>query len=80
MIYYLHEVFGVRIVVEHKDRFTRFGVRGYRTLLQNEGCDIEVVNEAENGKEDLLQVWWRSSRPLVQGFMDRGDARERPKR
>jgi putative resolvase len=43
------------IVVEHKDRFTRFGFHGYRTLLQNEGRDIEVVNEAENGREDLLQ-------------------------
>jgi len=43
------------IVVEHKDRLTRFGFHGYRTLLQNEGRDIEVVNEAENGKEDLQQ-------------------------
>lgn len=43
------------IVVEHKDRFTRFGFHGYRTLLRNEGRDIEVVNEAENGKEDLLE-------------------------
>src|SRR5271169_4920813 len=43
------------IVVEHKDRFTRFGFTGYKTLLNNEGRDIEVVNEAENGKEDLLQ-------------------------
>jgi putative resolvase len=43
------------IVVEHKDRFTRFGFNGYKTLLKNEGRDIEVVNEAEDGKEDLLQ-------------------------
>jgi len=43
------------IVVEHKDRFTRFGFTGYRTLLNNEGRDVEVVNEADNGKEDLLQ-------------------------
>jgi putative resolvase len=43
------------IVVEHKDRFTRFGFTGYKTLLNNEGRDIEVINEAENGKEDLLQ-------------------------
>jgi predicted site-specific integrase-resolvase len=43
------------IVVEHKDRFTRFGFTGYKTLLNNEGRDIEVVNEAANGKEDLLQ-------------------------
>jgi len=43
------------IVVEHKDRFTRFGFTGYKTLLNTAGRDIEVVNEAENGKEDLLQ-------------------------
>ena len=43
------------IVVEQKERFTRFGFHGYRTLLQNEGRDSEVVNEAENGREDLLQ-------------------------
>ena len=43
------------IVVEHKDRFTRFGFSGYKTLLNTDGRDIEVVNEAENGKEDLLQ-------------------------
>ena len=43
------------IVVEHKDRFTRFGFAGYKTLLNTDGRDIEVGNEAENGKEDLLQ-------------------------
>lgn len=43
------------IVVEHKDRFTRFGFNAYRVLLQNESRDIEVVNEALDGKEDLLQ-------------------------
>ncbi len=43
------------IVVEHKDRFTRFDFAGYKTLLNTDGRDIEVVNEADNGKEDLLQ-------------------------
>ena len=43
------------IVVEHKDRFTRFGFAGCKTLLNTDGRDIEVVNEADNGKEDLLQ-------------------------
>ena len=31
------------IVVEHKDRFTRFGFAGYKTLLNTDGRDIEVV-------------------------------------
>jgi putative resolvase len=43
------------IVVEHKDRFSRFGFTAYKALLNNEGRDVEVVNEAENGTEDLLQ-------------------------
>lgn len=43
-----------RIVVEHKDRATRFGFRYVETLLGQQGRTIEVVNLAENGREDLL--------------------------
>lgn len=43
------------IVVEHKDRFTRFGFNAYKVLLNNENRDIEVVNESDNDKEDLLE-------------------------
>jgi putative resolvase len=42
------------IVVEHKDRATRFGFRYLDTLLKSQGRAIEVVNLAENGQEDLL--------------------------
>jgi putative resolvase len=42
------------IVVEHKDRLTRFGFRYLDTLLQGQGRAIEVLNQAENGTEDLL--------------------------
>lgn len=42
------------IVVEHKDRLTRFGFRYLDTLLKTQGRAIEVVNQAENGTEDLL--------------------------
>ncbi len=42
------------IVVEHKDRATRFGFRYLDTLLRSQGRAIEVVNFAENGQEDLL--------------------------
>ncbi len=42
------------IVVEHKDRATRFGFRYIETLLAQQGRTIEVVNQAENGREDLL--------------------------
>src|SRR5258707_10345275 len=42
------------IVVEHKDRLTRFGFRYLDTLLKTQGRAIVVVNHAENGTEDLL--------------------------
>ena len=42
------------IVVEYKDRGTRFGFRYIETLLKGQGRAIEVVNQAENGMEDLL--------------------------
>ncbi len=42
------------IVVEHKDRCTRFGYRYIETLLELQNRRIEVVNLADNGPEDLL--------------------------
>jgi predicted site-specific integrase-resolvase len=43
-----------RIVIEHKDRGTRFGFRYIETLLNTYGREIEVVNRAENRTDDLL--------------------------
>ena len=43
------------IVVEHKDRLTRFGYNYLEQLLKMQGRRIEVINLAENGKEDLIQ-------------------------
>jgi len=43
------------IVVEHKDRLTRFGFNYIDQLLKMQGRKIEVINLAENGKEDLVQ-------------------------
>jgi predicted site-specific integrase-resolvase len=42
------------IVVEHKDRATRFGFRYLETLLRTQGRTLEVVNQADNSTEDLL--------------------------
>jgi predicted site-specific integrase-resolvase len=42
------------IVVEHKDRLTRFGFRYLDTLLKGQGRAVAVVNQAENGTEDVL--------------------------
>jgi putative resolvase len=43
-----------RIVVEHRDRLTRFGFHYLEALLQAQGRPIEVVNLAQNDKEDLI--------------------------
>ena len=43
-----------RIVIEHKDRLTRFGFRYLETLLELQGRTIEIVNVTENDKEDLI--------------------------
>lgn len=42
------------IIVEHKDRATRFGFRYLEALLEQQGRHLEVVNLADNGKEDLV--------------------------
>jgi len=43
------------IVVEHKDRLTRFGFHYLETLLSMQGRQIEVVNLAENERDELMQ-------------------------
>jgi predicted site-specific integrase-resolvase len=43
------------LIVEHKDRLTRFGFDYIEILLNKEGRKIEVVNLAEDEKSDLMQ-------------------------
>lgn len=42
------------ILVEHKDRLTRFGFSYIQTLLANSNRTVEVVNNLESPKEDLI--------------------------
>ena len=42
------------IVVEHKDGFSRFGFNFIQTLLNINGRSIEVINQAEDDKEDIM--------------------------
>ena len=44
-----------KIIVEHKDRLTRFGFNYIQILFNQLGKEIEVVNETKNDKEDLMQ-------------------------
>lgn len=43
------------IVVEHKDRLTRFGFNYIETLLNESDRKIEVVNNVDGEREDLIQ-------------------------
>lgn len=43
------------ILVEHKDRLSRFGTNYISILLDKEKRKIEVINEVAEGTEDLMQ-------------------------
>lgn len=43
------------IIVEHKDRLTRFGFNFIELLMNNECRKIEVINKSDSDKEDLIQ-------------------------
>ncbi len=43
------------LIVEHKDRLTRFGFNYINILFNELGKHIEVVNETDNDRNDLMQ-------------------------
>ena len=43
------------ILVEHKDRLTRFGFKYIETLMEIQGRKIEVINNLDDDKDDLIQ-------------------------
>lgn len=43
------------IVVEHKDRLSRFGLNYIEKLLEMQKRKIEIINNLETDKEDLMQ-------------------------
>ena len=44
-----------KIVVEHADRFSRFGMNYIEKLLSMNGRSIEVINKQANDRDDLMQ-------------------------
>jgi putative resolvase len=44
-----------KIVVEHSDRFSRFGLNYIKKLLNLQGREIEIINEQSNDRDDLMQ-------------------------
>ena len=43
------------IIVEHKDRLTRFGFKYIETLMELQDRKIEVINNLDDDKDDLIQ-------------------------
>ncbi|MEH1998306.1 MAG: IS607 family transposase [Nostoc sp.] len=43
------------LVAEHRDRITRFGLNYIKLLLEATGKKLEIVNDADNGKDELMQ-------------------------
>ena len=43
------------IVIENKDRLTRFGYTYLERLLRDKGCEILVMNPAVNDEQDLIK-------------------------
>lgn len=44
-----------KIVVEHKDRLTRFGFEYIRSTCEKFNCEIVILNPNENEKEDIVE-------------------------
>jgi predicted site-specific integrase-resolvase len=44
-----------KIVVEHSDRFSRFGMNYINELMRMQGREIEVINLPTNDRDDLMQ-------------------------
>lgn len=44
-----------RLVVENKDRLTRFGFEYLRRLAANQGTELVVINASEEDKQDLIK-------------------------
>lgn len=44
-----------KLVVEHKDRLTRFGFNYIKELCDKIDCEIIIINECDSEKEDLIQ-------------------------
>jgi predicted site-specific integrase-resolvase len=49
----LKEQKATRIIIEHKDRLTRFGFNYIKNLLKD--CEIVIINPTEENEKDLMQ-------------------------
>ncbi len=64
------------IVVEHKDRASRFGVASIQTLLAMQGRELVMVNTADTAEDDLMGDFVA----IITSFCARLSGRRRAKR
>ena len=64
------------IVVEHKDRLTRFGLNYIQKLLELDNRKIEIINPQTNDEDDLMQDFVS----IINSFTARLYGRRRSKR
>lgn len=43
------------LIIENKDRLTRFGFKYLTTLLEKQGCKVEILNPSDNDEQDLIK-------------------------
>ncbi len=65
-----------KIVVEHKDRFARFGTNYIELLLKKQGRSLEIINKTSGDKEDLMQDFVS----IIKSFVTRLYGQRRSKR
>lgn len=65
-----------RIIVEHKDRLTRFGFNYLEILAEKQGFEIIVVNPTSTDQDDLMQDF----ASIITSFCARLYSRRRAKR
>jgi predicted site-specific integrase-resolvase len=51
----LKEKKATKLVVEHKDRLTRFGFNYIKCICESINCEIVILNETSGEKEDIVQ-------------------------
>lgn len=68
------------IVVEHKDRFSRFGFRYVEQLLKQHGRCIVAINEQDNERDDLMEDFVSTITSFTAKLYGRRGARRRTKK
>lgn len=51
----LSEAKATKLIVEHKDRLARFGIKYIETLCQHINCELVIINNTSNDRDDLMQ-------------------------